>query len=51
MGLTLVGFCETFIELLPPADKLQFHETFIESTAHLRCTMLIFKSLVNLKVA
>ena len=31
----LVGCRETFKELFPPADKLQFHETFIESTAHL----------------
>ena len=36
VDLSLVGCRETFIELLPSADKLQFHETFIESTAHLR---------------
>ena len=29
------GCRETFIELLPLADKLQFRETFIEGSAHL----------------
>ena len=44
----MVGCRETFIELLPPADKLQFHETFIESTAHLHLCKILLSIDTNL---